>query len=42
MGRFILLFGYFSLSYKYLKILGVNNKEKIPIPTIINILAIGQ
>jgi len=34
------LFDYFPLSYKYLKILGMNNKEKIPIPTI-NIISAG-
>jgi hypothetical protein len=35
-----LIFNYFSLLYKYLKILGMNNKEKIPIPTI-NIISAG-
>jgi len=36
MGRYFYYFDYFSLSYKYLKILGLNNKEKIPSPTTIN------
>jgi hypothetical protein len=31
-----LLFVHFPLSYKYLKILGLNNKEKTPSPTTIN------